>query len=127
MRKRKILEETNMKKKIIAVVAIVALVAILGVCLVACNADSYKKKLDKAGYTVTVFEADDVDEGVNIEWGLYAVKTSGVSMDMVTVAKYKSEKDAKKAEERGKNEHMSTYRSGKLVIVGTEQGVKDAK
>ena len=34
-----------MNKKVISIVAIIALVAILGVCLVACNADSYAKKL----------------------------------------------------------------------------------
>ena len=35
-----------MNKKVISIVAIIALVAILGVCLVACNADSYAKKLE---------------------------------------------------------------------------------
>ena len=40
--------------KIISIVAIVALVAVLGVCLVACgkDAESFTKKLEKAGYTV---------------------------------------------------------------------------
>lgn len=33
-----------MSKKVMAVVAVVALVAILGICLVACNAESIQKE-----------------------------------------------------------------------------------
>ena len=51
-----------MSKKVMAVVAVVALVAILGICLVACNAESYEKKLEKAGYTVTSMSADEAKE-----------------------------------------------------------------
>ena len=36
-----------MNKKVISIIAIVCIVAILGICLVACNADSYAKKLEK--------------------------------------------------------------------------------
>ena len=53
-----------MSKKVIALVAIVALIAIVAVCLTACNADSIEKKLDKAGYTVEVFDSEeDKEEG----------------------------------------------------------------
>ena len=51
-----------MSKKVMAVVAVVALVAILGICLVACNAESYEKKLEKAGYTVTSMSAEEAKE-----------------------------------------------------------------
>ena len=121
-------------KKIIAVVAIIALVAVLGMCLVACNADSYTKKLEKKGYTVSNYTADKDDEA-KIEWGVTAVKKS----DTVTVVKYKKAEDAKAAES-DMNKKIETagglsgligiekvYRTGSIVIFGTEQGVKDAK
>lgn len=44
-----------MNKKVMALVAVIALVAILGVCLVACNAESIQKKLEKAGYACMHF------------------------------------------------------------------------
>lgn len=56
-----------MSKKVMAVVAVVALVAILGICLVACNAESIQKKLEKADYTCTSYEAGKDDEGASIE------------------------------------------------------------
>ncbi|MEG2274656.1 MAG: hypothetical protein RSC44_04915, partial [Clostridia bacterium] len=65
------------KKKIISIIAIIALVAVLGICLVACNADSYGKKLEKAGYTVTksIDEIDDYDkEDGEVVWGVSAAK-----------------------------------------------------
>ena len=50
-----------MNKKVMALVAVIALVAILGVCLVACNAESIQKKLEKAGYACTSYEAGSAD------------------------------------------------------------------
>lgn len=112
-------------KKVIAIVAVIALVAILGVCLVACNADSYTKKLEKAGYTVSSYKADKGEEA-SIEWGVVGIKTGS----MVTVVKYKSTDDAKKAEESQKNAIIKVgdvYRTGKIVIWGDADGVKAAK
>lgn len=112
-------------KKIVAVVAIIALVAVLGVCLVACNADSYTKKLEKAGYNVSSYKAEKDEEG-KIEWGVVGTKVGS----MVTVVKYKSSDDAKKAEEDQKNAIIKVgevYRSGKIVIWGDAEGVKAAK
>ena len=121
-------------KKILAIVAIIALVAILGVCLVACNADSYAKKLEKAGYTVQKLEAEKDEDGHAIEWTVNASKKGEgllgvVDGDTVSVTKFKSEDDAKEAEELAKAfwGEKGVYRSGKIVISGTEQGVKDAK
>ena len=54
------------RRAVVASVAIVALVAILAVCLVACNAESYQKKLEKKDYEVVILQGDDVPEG--IEW-----------------------------------------------------------
>ncbi len=122
-------------KKIIAVVAIIALVAVLGVCLVACNADSYTKKLEKAGYTVSSYKAEKDEEG-KIEWGVTGAKSL---TDTVTVIKYKKTDDAKAAES-DLNKTLEAagilgdlagvekvYRSGKIVIFGSEAGVKAAK
>ncbi len=125
-----------MKKKIIALVAIVALVAVLGICLVACNQADYQKRLEKAGYKVASQSAENlgVEEG-KIEWAILAAK-GGDSLisrpDTVMVVKFKNTDDAKSFESK-MNEIASTVdgttvkRSGKIVIAGTEQGVKDAQ
>lgn len=127
-----------MKKRIIALIACVALVSILGICLIACNddiaksdanADTYTKKLEKAGYTVESLDVDDVD--ADIEWGVSATKTKGFldGFDYVSVIKYTNTDDAKEVEEaliKQLGEDF-VYRTGKIVMYGTEQGVKDAK
>lgn len=125
-----------MKKKIIALVAIVALIAIVAVCLTACNADSIEKKLDKAGYTVQVYDSEE-DKEKGIEWVVSGSKGDisigggvNVDYDFVTVTKFAKTEDAKKAveeaEESGVDEGMTIKRIGKIVYAGTEQGVKDA-
>lgn len=114
-------------KKIIAIVAVIALVAILGVCLVACNASSYSKKLEKKGYTVNTVEAGKDDDGYAIEW---AVTGSKSLLEHVTVTKYTNKDDAKEAENIAIKlfGEDCVYRTGKIVIAGTTaQTVKDAK
>lgn len=122
-----------MSKKVMAVVAVVALVAILGICLVACNAESIQKKLEKADYTCTSYEAGKDDEGASIEWKVVA-KKKGLNADYVTVTKFANTDDAKEYE---KNVAVATgsvggftvvvKRIGKVCYYGTEQGVKDAQ
>lgn len=118
-----------MNKKVIALIAVIAIVAILGVCLVACNAKSYQSKLEKKGYKVTV-ETDYNDDSV-YEWTVYGVKAeislSSASAAYVTIAKFKKLDDAKDAEKDAKDNGLTVKRSGKIVIAGSEQGVKDAK
>ncbi len=127
-------------KKIIALVAVIALVAMLAVCLVACNADSYVKRLKDAGYNAEAMTEEEIEKNGGsdkIEWGVVAVKgsvslTSGVEGEMVTIVKYKNSDDAKKQEEdlkelMGDEKGAAVYRTGKIVMFGTEQGVKDAK
>lgn len=115
-----------MNKKVMAIVAVIALVAILGICLVACNADSVEKKLEKEGYTI-LYKKTDVSDSV--EWSVSAVKGS----DSVIVTKYKNSDDAKKAESDanttvlGVKAFESVKRVGNVLYTGTEQGVKDAK
>ena len=117
-----------MNKKVMAIVAVIALVAILGICLVACNAESYEKKLEKAGYTVVKSEADE-DDGVKIEWMVSGTKMEGINIDTVTIIKYANTDDAKKAEEDAIKllGEDCVYRIGKIVMGGTRQGLKDAK
>ena len=113
------------KKTIIAIVAVIALVAVLGVVLMACSAESYQKKLEKKGYSVSTYKVDKEDQD-DVEWGLVATK--GLLSEAVYIVKYKSLDDAKDAERDQKDLGIGTvYRTGRIVMWGSEQGVKDAK
>ena len=115
------------KKAIISVVAVVLLVAVLATVLVACNMDDYKKRLEKKDYFVTASEVDSD----SIEWILNGTKKgSGLSIETVTVTKYKNSDDAKDAYEDAKenlSDGWSVKRHGKIVVFGTKQAVKDAE
>lgn len=120
-----------MSKKVMAVVAVVALVAILGICLVACNAESIQKKLEKANYTCTSYEAGKDDDGASIEWKVVAMK-NGLNADYVTVTKFAETDDAKEYESSVPTASVGgiklvVKRIGKVCYYGTEQGVKDAQ
>lgn len=113
------------KKVVVSIVAVIAIIALLGVFLVACNADSYKSKLEKKGYKVSAYEADP-DEDDDIAWGLIASKGT----DMVYIVKFNSLDDAKEAEAEAKKVSVTgvtVARQGKIVFSGTTQAVKDAK
>ena len=122
-----------MNKKVISIVAIIALVAILGVCLVACNADSYAKKLEKAGYMVQKFTGDDAEaesEAEGVKWAVMGVKLDGLSSRVVSVLGFDNADDAKAYAEATADAlgEERVYVSGKVVIVGsTADAVKDAK
>jgi len=127
-----------MKKNIVAIVAIIALVAVLGVVLCACNADSYQKKLEKAGYTVEVMSEEDAEEAFGedseVEWAVYAIKAGDggliskvVDADAGYVIKFADKADAEDAEKDAEDAGFTVYRSGKIVIAGSEGFVKDAK
>ncbi len=117
-----------MKKRIIAIVAIIALVAILGIVFVACNADSYASKLEKKGYEVKIQEGSS-NSLYPTEWSVVAANPE--TGDFVTITKFADSADAEFVELMGASfagqGAEEIYRSGKIVIVGTEQGVKDAK
>ncbi len=120
-----------MNKKVMALVAVIALVAILGVCLVACNAESIQKKLEKADYTCTSYEAGKDDDGASIEWKVVA-KKKGLNADYVTVTKFANTDDAKEYEKNVATGSVGGFtvvvkRIGKVCYYGTEQGVKDAQ
>ena len=44
------------KKRIVAIVAIIALIAVMAVVFAACNAETYQKRLEKAGYEVETLD-----------------------------------------------------------------------
>jgi len=123
-----------MNKKIVSIIAIIALVAILGVCLVACNEETYVKRLEKAGYKVETMSQEDVDEFVqqseiqlDLEWGVGGEKGT----DVITILGFGNKEDAE-AFERIINmtsniTGMKAEVKGKVLFVGTEQGIKDAK
>ena len=125
----------NMKanKKVLAIVAVVALVAILGVCLVACNADNYEKRLEDKDYVVLTFKGDDIPDEYKddaaIEFVVKGTKGLGglIGGESVTVIKFKKSGDAKDYAEEMEKVAEKVKRSGKIVIYGTEQGVKDAQ
>lgn len=120
-----------MNKKVMALVAVIALVAILGICLVACNAESIQKKLEKAGYACNSYETGKDDDGASIEWKVIA-KKKGLNADYVTVTKFANTDDAKEYEKNVATGSVGGFtvvvkRIGKVCYYGTEQGVKDAK
>lgn len=116
-----------MKKNIGKILAVILVVALLATVLCACNAESYQKKLEKKGYTVSSAETDKED--ASIVWSVSAVKST---TEAVTIYKFKTTDDAEKFEKDAPTGKVGKYslvvkRTGKIVYYGTEQGVKDAK
>lgn len=115
-------------KKFIGIVAMICLIATLGACLVGCGGmKDYEKKLKKAGYEVTSSEATGSEKESGAEWGVIASKGT----DSVTVIKFKNKDDAKKYKDAmslmAAATGMKVEQDGKIVFIGTEQGIKDAK
>lgn len=105
---------------------LVSALVLMMVCftLVACapgSIDSAEDKMEEAGYFVVEQEFDNKDS--KIEGIINATKLG----DTVTATLYKKTADAKEAfEELGANEDSKTAkRSGRWVIVGTEDAVED--
>lgn len=122
-----------MKKKAIIIVAMIALVAVLGVCLVACNANSVSKSLDKKGYEVITLNEDAtgvVASGAyrllkndsSFKEGIWAVKS-----DATVGVVWFNDTDAAKKFESNMSKIATVDRVSKVVYFGTEQGIKDAK
>ena len=137
------------KKRIVAIVAIIALIAVMAVVFAACNADTYRKRLEKAGYEVETLDQsklENLDSAAykNVEWAVSARKPSLSSemTDNVMVLKYKSLSSAKDAEAefekmaKETNEMIDLIypnlryivdRESMCVFYGTVQGVNDAQ
>lgn len=110
--------------------ALVLLVALCVLALASCGVSSYEKRLDKAGYEVTVLDKDELkeyneaDEDYDYKGILGATGKDG---NVVYVMKMKSKSQAKSiAAEFGTVNGMTTETKGKVVFFGTEDGVKAA-
>jgi len=118
-----------MNKKVLSIVAIIALIAVMTVCLVACNANTYEKKLDKAGYKVSTLDKEDIedaygDDDADISWAVSGVK----GLNSVTVIKYKKIADAKDFVEDMKGiPGITVERSASYVFIGTADAVAVVK
>ena len=93
-----------MRKKIVALIAVVAVVATLSLCLTACTANTYQRRLEKAGYNVTITQDMQVTihphvstasaSNAKVDWKIEAVRINDDSCDYVTVYKFEFSGDA---------------------------------
>ena len=115
------------------VLSIISLTLVLVLCLfmfASCGVKSYAKRLEKAGYEVKMVEKDEIKEanekadGYKFKAGLSASKGD----DYVSITKFGSKKQAEKyVESLGAAASFIKYEiKGSCLIVGTEQGIKDA-
>ncbi len=122
-----------MLKKVVSLVAIISIVAVFGVCLAACNSDTYVEKLEKAGYTVESWDGDEAkdetDSEYDVEWAIFAAK--GDALNIVSIVCFYNIDDAKAYEAKLKEKSdiigYTVERKFKTVFVGTEQAIKDAE
>lgn len=75
--------------------------------------DAAKEKLEKAGYTVVVYE------------NYFIAKTALVNGETVTGYLFESKEKAEESYERIKKIDANAVLSGKWIYYGTEQGMKD--
>ena len=134
-----------MKKKLVIIMAVIALVAILGTVLVACNSEKdYRKRLQDAGYellnkddfeSMVGIDTIDNENWESVEWlvggikiSLFSIATSNFDMAFVIKFKYIDKaKDFYDEVDAEKDEEFVVERNGKIVIIGTSQGIKDAQ
>ena len=124
----KILRRRSKMNRIARLTSLVLLVALCVLMLAACGVNSYSKKLEKAGYEVTALNKDEIkeynetDSDYTYKGMLGAIKADG---NVVYVVKMKSKSEAKSiAKELGYKATVEV--KGKIVIAGTEDGVKAA-
>ena len=136
----------NMSKKVVKIISIIFVLIMLLTLLIACDAQTYKHRLENKGYTVYYSE---IDEDTVKEFGTLAVQLRqyGLSVDdvkwamlgadskkgedVVTIYHFRNKDTAntfytKFSEEiKEKDEHVEI--DGKDVFYGTEKGIKDAR
>ena len=136
----------NMSKKAVKFISIIFVLIMLLTLLIACDAQTYKHRLENKGYTVFYAEIDEqtVKEFGTLgsqlrEYGLSIddVKWAMLGMepikgeDVVTIYHFKNKDTAnifytKFSEElKDENEHLEIDK--KDVFYGTEKGIKDAR
>ncbi|MBR2337182.1 MAG: hypothetical protein IKA61_04465 [Clostridia bacterium] len=122
-------------KKLLKSLLAVMLISMMAISFTSCapKAEKVKENLEKAGYTVMLFEGDDAEE---YDEGVTAVLTAVKGLDYknsITIVWYANADDAKKAEEEAKEELKEmgdegadyvVKRSGKCVWMGHKDAVK---
>lgn len=123
-------------KKFVSIISLVLVAAMLCVSLVSCGAPAKdpadaKAALEENGYAVikvdtAILLPDDVEATVlGTTTENYIMITYYKSTDAVKSAWEKAQDEAKALE--GKYENVVCKKSGKMIYIGTEQAVKDAK
>lgn len=107
---------------------LVAIIMALVITLVSCTPskpESAQKKLEKAGYGVTVLEPSKEYEGA--ETVLMASKSAGLKVEALTAVYFSSSDEAKAAYEKyvGENKSENVKQAGKWLLMGSEQAIKD--
>ena len=127
-----------MKKKVALIVLVLVIVAASVVALAACNnATSIEKRLVKAGFTVEgggyVGDSQDAEMPEGLQWYLSAERVSQLTMTEDYVAVYCFEKAAQAKSyaslikrEAGADSSMQIEVKGKLIFMGTKNGVEAA-
>lgn len=127
-----------MKKKVALIVLVLVIVAASVVALAACNnATSIEKRLVKAGFTVEeggyVGDSQDAEMPEGLQWYLSAERVSQLTMTEDYVAVYCFEKAAQAKSyaslikrEAGADTSMQIEVKGKLIFMGTKNGVEAA-
>lgn len=136
----------NMSKKVVKVVSILFVLIMLLTLLIACDAQTYKHRLENKGYTVyyTAIDEDSIKEFASLSaqlksYGLSVDDLKWVMMaadqvkgeDAVTIYHFKDKKSADtfytkyKEQLIGKEGYIEIDK--KDVFYGTEQGIKDAR
>ena len=136
----------NMSKKVVKIMSIIFVLIMLLTLLIACNAQTYKHRLEDKGYTVYYIE---IDEDTIKEMGTLAaqLKSYGLSIDdlkwtiiaadqihgedAVTIYHFQSKDTANtfytKYSEESHDKDFYLELDKKDVFYGTEKGIKDAR
>ena len=130
-----------MKKTIIKILTLTLVVVMACTMLVSCvgpNSDPEKAKdaLEDAGYVVVLNTGDGLISGALLPDGVEATLVAYKSGEYIAISYYEDTKalneaweDAKESAQELEDEYEGIVckKSGKMIYIGTEQAVKDAK
>lgn len=132
-------------KKTISVISLVLVLVILTACLVGCapaNENKAKAKLEKKGYTVEIMSGEEMNEmllqyaGMPLNFGAKGMLSATKGMDEIAAIWFESKEKAEDFEgiidlamdamgsQMGEIDFIYGVK-GKVLYMGTEQGVKD--
>lgn len=132
-------------KKTISVISLVLVLVILTACLVGCapaNENKAKAKLEKKGYTVEIMSGEEMNEmlqqyaGMPLNFGAKGMLSATKGMDEIAAIWFESKEKAEDFEgiidlaidamggQIGQIDFIYGVK-GKVLYMGTEQGVKD--